>query len=154
MMTGAGVKHRLWTINLPQDYDLVQMKRITEELVFDNLYKLGSSLATYKNFTTEGEHPHIHLVSTQERPKKPSVVIQDLAKKYKVKPNFIDYRLGKPEDFKNRMNYALGNKVDPEKKEHCLKDREWRDKNSLPHVTCSLPEKILKEFEEEAIESA
>ncbi len=152
MITGAGVKHRHWTINLPKDYDLVQMKNLTEELVFNNLYKLGNSIATYEYYGKQGEHPHVHLVTTQEKPKKPSVVIENLSKKFGIKQNFIEYSLGKPEDFKNRMNYVLGNKVDPDKKEQCLKDREWRDDHSLPHVTCSLPETILKKFEEKTLE--
>jgi len=152
MITGAGVKHRMWTINLPLDYDLVQMKRLTEELVFNNLYKLGSSIATYEYYGKDGEHPHVHLVTTQDKPKKPGTVIENLAKKFGVKENFIDYKLGKPEDFRNRMNYVMGNKVEPGKVEQCIQDRTWRQENSLPHITCSLPETIVNKYKENEVE--
>lgn len=146
---GAGLKHVLWTISLTENYNLTKLQQKLDKLVYEDKYQMGQSLAAIE-FHSEN-HPmggnlHIHIVVINHGKMKPSVQAKSIAKFFEIADNFVDYQpYRKSEDFQNAINYVLGNKSE-EKQEYVDKDRQWREDNDLPQLTCSLPAAIYAKY--------
>ncbi len=147
---GGGLKHVFWTIALPKDYDLKMMQEKTEELLNKDKYGMGKSCAVYEYFSEtnpEGGNLHVHiLVPDHGRTTRVGEQKRQNAKHYGIKENFVDYERGRPSDFKNRMNYVLGRKINEEKRKYVEKDIEWRKMQELPDFASRLSKKVEEAF--------
>ncbi len=157
MNSGAGLKHVLWMIGLPEDYDLKDMLNKLKILVNDDKYQMGQSLACIEYFSKknpEGGNLHIHIIVINHGKMKPSAQTEHMAKFFGIEENHIDrqtYR--KPEDFENGVNYVLGLKQCPEKVKHHKKDVIWRIENHLPQLTCSFPADVYAKYVKNIVEN-
>ncbi len=157
MNSGAGLKHVLWMIGLPKDYDLKVMLNKLKILVNDDKYQMGQSLACVEYFSEEspeGGNLHIHIIVINHGKMKPCAQTEHMAKFFGIEENHIDrqtYR--KPEDFENGVNYVLGLKQEDKKIEYVKKDREWRIENHLPQLTCSFPAEVYEKYVKNKIEN-
>jgi len=154
-LTGV-IEHEMWTVSL-KDYDgkLLNRRHYYEELaekveeVVENKkfgFKVSGAVIEYHS----GEHPdggnlHVHILAMRDDTYKPSRRINDMAKYFGVKSNFIDRAKGTKEiDFVNRLNYIYGRKINEDKIDYVRKDRIWRKHYQLPEVTSIFPPEILK----------
>lgn len=118
--------HQFVTIGLPNDYNLGKIK--------DYINKphkwLSGAVLSVERFRKNGEHLHIHILTTQ--PYNKHKVIRDLSRRFKVTRNYIDVRRSNSTaDYNNRSNYIKGNKSSTEKSELVKKDVEWRQENGF-----------------------
>lgn len=147
---GGGLKHTFWTIGLKEDYDLGKMHEKTEELLNKDKFGMGKSCAVYEYHSEskpDGGNLHIHILVPEHGSKtRKGKQIEKVAEHYGVKENFVDRELGNRKDFKNRMNYILGNKINEEKRKYVEKDREWRAMQQLPDFASTLTKKIEEAF--------
>lgn len=147
---GGGLSHVFWTIGLPKDYDLDRMRMKTDELLEKDKFGMGKSCAVYEYHSEnspDGGNLHIHiLVPEHGRKTRAGKQIEMVAKHYGIKENFVDRELGIKRDFKNRMNYILGNKINEEKRKYVEKDREWRAMQQLPDFASTLSKKVEEAF--------
>lgn len=153
---GAGIKHQLWSIGLPEDYDLKKMQKKLEELVLNDKYQMGQSLACYEFHSEkhpEGGNLHMHILVINHGTYKPCKKKELLMNHFGLKSdNFIDYQTNrKPKDFQNGVNYILGDKAGEEKAIYAEKDKVWREKVMLPQFTSSLPEEIYDTYVKERL---
>jgi len=147
---GGGLKHTFWTIALPKDYDLGKMQEKTEELINKDKYGMGKSCAVYEYHSEtcpNGGNLHIHILVPEHGKKtRAGKQIEMVAKHYGIKENFVDRELGIQRDFKNRMNYVLGRKINDEKQKYVEEDRKWRAMQDLPDFASTLSKKVEEAF--------
>lgn len=94
---------------------------------------LDGSFAVLENYRSNGEHPHVHMKLYVSGSIPKSVLIQTLfrckhSKKLILSKNFIDVKVF--ESYHD--SYLDGDKQD-DKLQLVDKDRDWRDKNKIPH---------------------
>lgn len=120
-------KHQFITIALPNTLGILELKKKIYSLNYK--YLEGAHLIV-ENYSATGENLHVHILKEGVYSK--TRLIRDMARKFKVEPNFIDIRLGKREsDYHNRLAYIKGNKSDDDKTANCTLDQEWRIQNGL-----------------------
>lgn len=146
LMSGKSSHSQLITINISQDYkqpikaqwDIINALR-------DANYKWMSpdAVATFEYYGKDGKwNPHIHIVIT--RTTKRSTIEQQLTRKFfmnhktKERVKKWAYCIYKNVDVADRdksrvMDYVNGIKAE-EKMEGVNKDREYREKNGVPHL--------------------
>lgn len=142
------IDHELWTIALPEKFELGKLREKIEEIIDDGKYGFKRSAGViefHSEKCPDGGNLHIHILAMLDKTYKPSRRIKDLSKYFGIKENFVDRQKScKQDDFSNRLNYIYGRKVDDDKKIYVERDRKWRDDNLLPHVTSKLPTEILQ----------
>ena len=122
-------RHQFITIALPNDYKLEHIKKYAKS---PHKWAKGG-LMSVEYYSSNGENLHIHMLKEDVYSK--TKIIRDLARRFKVKSNFIDVRTSTSvADFNNRKNYICGRKSTTEKLEHVEKDREWRKENEIPDI--------------------
>lgn len=126
-------KHQFITIALPTEKtDLRKLVRTICNIQYDYL---KDSILSVENFSGElkKENLHIHILKHGIYSK--TKIIRDMARKFKVAPNFINIKKGTTEqDYLNRLHYINGEKLDELKKENCLLDQEWRRQNDIEQI--------------------
>lgn len=140
------IEHELWTIALPEEFEVGKLREKIEEIIDDGKFGFKQSAGVIEFHSSEypdGGNLHIHILTMMDKTYKPSRRIKDLAKYFGIENNFVDRQKGYlEEDFKNRLNYIYGRKISDDKKVYVGKDRIWREDNLLPHVTTKLPNEI------------
>lgn len=118
--------HQFVTIGLKNDYPIDKIKKY-----INKPHKwLNGAVLSVERFRKNGEHLHIHILTTQ--PYNKTKIIRDLSRRFKVTANYIDVRRSKSTaDYNNRANYIRGCKSSTEKSELVEKDVEWRKTNNL-----------------------
>lgn len=147
MRAEGTVKHRVITISLKDDYDLIIMKKNVEKLQMGDLYGCGQSLSCYEYHSREkpdGGNLHCHILIIDHTKYKPVIQISKIAKLFKIEKNFVDIATAK-NDFAIKVGYICGIKKE-DKMEYVLKDREWRKRFLLPNVTSVLPKMFEQKY--------
>lgn len=117
--------HQFITVALPNDYDIEKIKKY-----INHPHAWCRGILSIEKYSKVGENLHLHILKEGNYSK--TKVVRDLARKFKIAPNFIDVRRGNEQtDYDNRLSYIKGDKVDEAKMENVQKDKEWRIENSL-----------------------
>lgn len=122
--------HQLITIALPNDYNIEKLKKSIQTLKYK--YIINGKLCV-ENYSDSGKtNLHIHILKEKTYTK--SKIIRDMARRFKVAPNFIDVATGRdPVLYNTRLDYVLGNKTD-KKMEDVEKNKVWRKENKIKDV--------------------
>lgn len=155
------VKCRLWTIGWP-DASLCEYGEMLEDewvncrveravqMCREDKYGMGQSwlvVENYSNNKPDGGNMHCHILvldhCTNSQGRKPQGDGKKIAKYLGIPANGVDW--GRPlkdkQDFKNSLNYILGNKVEEGKKHFVMLDKEWRDEMGLRNIYVHMDEK-------------
>lgn len=141
----GGYPHEHYTVGLPEGYPLEKLLKTLDDIQEADKHQMGQSIAVVEYHSEthpNGGNLHIHIVVLKHGKYRPGKKCEKLAEEFQVKKNFIHYENGRSQDWKHRLNYVTGKKVEPKKIEYVKKDREWREREGLPSFSCYLPETV------------
>ena len=127
--------HQFITIALPTEiYALEKLKKIIDNLSYPYL---DQALLTVEMFSGELKKKNLHIHILKKGIYNKTKLIRDMSRKFKVLSNFVNVKKGtKESDYRNRLSYLNGEKVDELKKENCELDRLWREDNGFAQIYC------------------
>lgn len=119
--------HCFVTVRLSQSQDIEAVYEKVKGLTYT---WLEGAEAVLEDF---GSHnPHFHLLVPRKMHK--GNIIKQLANRFKVKKQFVDYKQSDcPDVFAKRQSYIRGTKQD-NKSEKVLADVEFRNAHNIPHL--------------------
>lgn len=122
--------HQFITIALENTRHLGKLVNTIQGLEYQYI---KDAIVSIENYSSVGENLHVHILKKGIYNK--TKLIRDMSRKFKVAPNFVNVRKGtKESDYRHRLNYIKGDKVDDEKKENSIKDKIWRKENGILDV--------------------
>lgn len=113
----------MWIGINPQHKSIIDLYKDLQKL------KLDKYIACVEAHTEGGYRPHIHMIYTGHH--KPFRIIEKLSKHFNCPSNFIEAK-NFTKYYDEKLAYIRGEKIS-EKMEYVTKDKEERDKNSVPH---------------------
>ena len=116
-------RHIFLTISLDKNIKIANLKEFIPDYNLDPI----SSQWCFEFYGKELQfHPHIHLLIKTKKKLDKKRIISKIAKKLKIKENFIDYQFSNSKLlFQKRENYIKGNKTSL-KNNQLIKDAEFR----------------------------
>lgn len=119
--------HSFLTVRLSQSANIVDVYKRVKDLKYG---WLAGGEAVLEDFGTH--NPHFHLLLPRKLHK--GNIIRQLAHRFKVSKNFVDYKQSDcPEVYQSRQNYLRGVKQE-KKAEKVAADVEHRNANNIPHL--------------------
>lgn len=147
---GDNIPHYFLMCSFPKG-DTITPKEV-EKLLFEvrTKYDLDGGIANieyYSDKNPEGGHLHFHLLAPKSKKYKPCTIIDYVQKITKLERQFVDLKTHNTNTFTSRVEYVCGYKKEA-KQAHIKKDREWREKNDLPHIYLQFTESLRKKYKE------
>lgn len=125
--------HQFITVALPtENYELNKLKSIINNLTYPYL---EGALLTVEMFSGELKKKNLHIHILKKGIYNKTKLIRDLSRKFKVASNFVNVKKStKESDYRNRLAYLNGEKVDELKKRNCELDAVWRHENQFQQI--------------------